>query len=97
MNGEVECFTGGHIALGMLAILVLLAALLLIPCIILVATGRLKAVSTILPLDKDGHLLYTCTHCSKTTIIVVQFRHIHNLCGSGVDHELININPKLGS
>ena len=27
MNGEVECFAGSHIALGLLAILVLLAAL----------------------------------------------------------------------
>ena len=45
MNGEVECFSGGHIALGLLAILVLLTFLLLIPFTAAVATGRLKKVS----------------------------------------------------
>ena len=46
MNGEIECFTGSHIALGLLAIIVLLIAILLIPCIWLIATERLKLVIT---------------------------------------------------
>ena len=44
MNGEIECFTGSHISLGLLAIIVLLIAILLIPCIWLIATERLKLV-----------------------------------------------------
>ena len=44
VNGEVECFTGGHVALGLLAILVLLVSLLLIPFVFLLATGRVKKV-----------------------------------------------------
>ena len=68
MNGEVECFTGGHIALGMLAILVLLAALLLIPCIILVATGRLKAVSITI---KQRHSDYSYKRSFSSGIYII--------------------------
>ena len=45
MNGEVECFSGSHIALALLAILVLLGAVLLLPFILLVTTGKLTHVS----------------------------------------------------
>lgn len=45
VNGEVQCFSGGHIGLALLAIVVLLAAVLMIPLIVLVATGKLKGVS----------------------------------------------------
>ena len=44
VNGEVECFTGSHVALGLLAILVLLVSLLLIPFVFLLAIGRVKMV-----------------------------------------------------
>jgi hypothetical protein len=40
VNGEVQCFSGGHVALGLLAILLLLTALLLIPLLVLVTTDR---------------------------------------------------------
>ena len=42
MNGEVHCFTGGHIALGLLAIFILLAALMLLPLIVLMTIGKLN-------------------------------------------------------
>ena len=45
MNGEVQCFSGGHVALGLLAILLLLTALLLIPLLVLVTTDRWRIVS----------------------------------------------------
>ena len=40
MNGEIECFSGGHMALTLLAILVLLAALLLLPLIVVLVTNE---------------------------------------------------------
>ena len=45
VNGEVECFTGSHIALALLAILVLLTALLLLPLSVLVTTMPWRRVS----------------------------------------------------
>ena len=44
VNGEIECFTGGHIPLALLAIIVLLGTLFILPFIVLVATGKLKNV-----------------------------------------------------
>ena len=46
MNGEIECFSGGHIALALLAIIVLLGTLFILPFIVLVATGKLNNVSS---------------------------------------------------
>ena len=46
VNGEIECFSGGHIALALLAIIVLLGTLFILPFIVLVATGKLKNVSS---------------------------------------------------
>ena len=57
MNGEIECFTGSHIALGLVAIIVLLIALLLIPCIWLIATERLKLVKLHSPSYYSGNHL----------------------------------------
>ena len=44
VNGEVKCFTGGHIPLALLAILVLLAAALLIPLTAVLSTGPWRKV-----------------------------------------------------
>lgn len=42
LNGQVKCFTGGHLPLALLAILVLLVCLALIPLTAAVATERLR-------------------------------------------------------
>ena len=44
MNGEIECFSGSHMALAVLAILVLLAALA-VTVLMLVANRKWRDVS----------------------------------------------------
>ena len=44
VNGEIKCFSGSHIALAVLAILVLMAALIA-PVLVLMVNKRWKAVS----------------------------------------------------
>ena len=46
VNGEIECFSGGHITLALLAIIVLLGTLFILPFIVLVGTGKLNNVSS---------------------------------------------------
>jgi hypothetical protein len=42
VNGEVECFTGSHIALAVLSALTLLAAIALIPLLVLLSVGHVQ-------------------------------------------------------
>ena len=42
VNGNVECFSGGHIILGVLAIVVLIFCILLIPLVFVYAKGYVE-------------------------------------------------------
>lgn len=48
VNGEVTCFTGGHIVLALLSLLVLLAAIAILPLCVLLSLGHVHKVIIIL-------------------------------------------------
>ena len=42
MDGTVQCFTGGHVALALFAILILASCVVLILVVMAIAVGKLK-------------------------------------------------------
>ena len=42
MDGTVKCFTGGHVALALFAVLVLTACVVLIVIVMAITVGKLK-------------------------------------------------------
>ena len=58
VSGTVQCFSNGHTALALLSIAVLVAALLLLPVCVILATGpweKVRLNSTVKPPNNYTH------------------------------------------